>query len=431
MGKVDLRRIWLASTQGPVEIISITEEDPAVHSVVCLQGTFKALPISSDYDAFVRRPTGIIEALTGHRAYRIDVSAPIDQGKSWQLGIALGHILRTADQDKKELLFTSGQVAPDHTISPVSFMADKWQKALPGLIKAQQDGYIIRLFLHPQNMAEIKAAIPSSFQAIEVSSLFEASAAMAVKLKKPSLARGARETTALRMRLGMGTFFLLCLLAVCAWFMPIDIWQQWNAFEQQGRYREMLTSLREQRSDGNWLTTNAAYFFEQHMKDKSRQLSERFHIKVQQSFQASTPCVGAQLNGHLTNQFPTWLTQPCLYEIDFTAIPAQHHLFFAAVIVQDDGQSIELVRVSGASENVSQTPLHFQGRPLGPRETFYLIGLLSERPAFELYSWFDRLITHTDMSKEMNKRLERSGVGYFVATIISDAFNANTPAMEE
>ena len=46
------------------------------------------------YDQFVRRPTGIIEKLLGPSAYRVDVSAPITQGDSWQLGMAIAHILK-------------------------------------------------------------------------------------------------------------------------------------------------------------------------------------------------------------------------------------------------------------------------------------------------------------------------------------------------
>ena len=66
-------RIVIATTEGPAEVERLSEEDPDVRSVVCLQGKALALPISPDYDAFVRRPVGVIEARFGHACYRLDV----------------------------------------------------------------------------------------------------------------------------------------------------------------------------------------------------------------------------------------------------------------------------------------------------------------------------------------------------------------------
>ena len=89
-------RIVIATTEGPAEVERLSEEDPDVRSVVCLQGKALALPISPDYDAFVRRPVGVIEARFGHACYRLDVSAPISGGLSWQLGVFAAHALKAA-----------------------------------------------------------------------------------------------------------------------------------------------------------------------------------------------------------------------------------------------------------------------------------------------------------------------------------------------
>ena len=87
-----LPSLWIATTRGPVEIVSVTEEDPEIRSVLCLSDSFQELPISPLYDAFVRRPTGLIEQFTGHSSYRVDLSGPITQGHSWQLGLAVTHL---------------------------------------------------------------------------------------------------------------------------------------------------------------------------------------------------------------------------------------------------------------------------------------------------------------------------------------------------
>ena len=53
-------RVFLATTEGVVQIERITRED-ARQSAICLKRTTKVLPVSAGYDAFVRPPSGVIE----------------------------------------------------------------------------------------------------------------------------------------------------------------------------------------------------------------------------------------------------------------------------------------------------------------------------------------------------------------------------------
>ena len=76
-------RVYIATTDGPVEIQRITREDPEVRSVVCLDGTAKALPISRAYDSFIKEPTGVVQRSFNHPAFRMDVDKPITDGNSW------------------------------------------------------------------------------------------------------------------------------------------------------------------------------------------------------------------------------------------------------------------------------------------------------------------------------------------------------------
>ncbi len=69
--------VFIATTEGPTRLQRLTAEAPDVRSVICLGGRAMVLPISPDYDTFVRRPTGVIEACYGHNAYRMDISDPI------------------------------------------------------------------------------------------------------------------------------------------------------------------------------------------------------------------------------------------------------------------------------------------------------------------------------------------------------------------
>ena len=85
--------VVIPTTDYLVGISDIVIEDPLVSSVICENNNLEALPISNKYSSFVRSPTGIIEKLTGKPSYRIDITKKIEQGKSWQLSIAIAHIL--------------------------------------------------------------------------------------------------------------------------------------------------------------------------------------------------------------------------------------------------------------------------------------------------------------------------------------------------
>ena len=86
-------KVFIPTTRGTVRVLSITREAPEIRSVICIVGSFEALPVSGSYDQFVRRPTGVIEKLLGEGSYRTDLDGPVTQGDSWQLGILLAHML--------------------------------------------------------------------------------------------------------------------------------------------------------------------------------------------------------------------------------------------------------------------------------------------------------------------------------------------------
>src|SRR5215468_2111148 len=87
-------RILIPTTNGPVEVMLLTEEDRSIgRCVACVGGTTDTADIAAAYHAFVLRPTGVIESLFGHSCYRLDVSGRIDAGSSWQLGVLIAHAL--------------------------------------------------------------------------------------------------------------------------------------------------------------------------------------------------------------------------------------------------------------------------------------------------------------------------------------------------
>jgi len=124
-------RVYIATTQGPVAIQQLRQEDPAVRSVVCLDGTADTLPISRAYDNFVKTPTGVIQRHYGHPTYRMDVAARISDGNSWQLGTFVAHaldheeLLAAPEDTVDTVLWLSGEVDQDLNVRPVEHIEDK------------------------------------------------------------------------------------------------------------------------------------------------------------------------------------------------------------------------------------------------------------------------------------------------------------------
>ena len=156
-------RILIATTNGPVEIQLLTEEDAAIgRSVACIGGTTETADIASAYHAFVVRPTGVIEARFGHSCYRLDVSARIDAGSSWQLGVLAAHALLAAGRLAQEndvadgILWVTGSVRPvDLKVGAVSHVPEKLANSLACLKQELDAGRPVLLAVPAANADEV------------------------------------------------------------------------------------------------------------------------------------------------------------------------------------------------------------------------------------------------------------------------------------
>ncbi len=154
-------RVYIATTEGPAEIQRITEEDPGIKSVVCLDSKAMALPISAGYDAFVREPTGVIEKCFGHSAFRMDVSRHISEGMSWQLGVFAAHALFSAGRlaGKREAaaqaIWLTGEVNRDLEVGAVDHVAEKLRRSGRLFSKLETDGIPVMVFLPREDFTEL------------------------------------------------------------------------------------------------------------------------------------------------------------------------------------------------------------------------------------------------------------------------------------
>lgn len=125
--------VFVATTGGLARVERITRER-APQSMVCLNRSSTVLPIAADYDSFVRPGSGVIEKCFGPfepGAFRLDVSAPIEAGESWQLGFFVAHAVHAAGgvlaapEDADEIIWLTGAVDCDLAVGPVGHLAEK------------------------------------------------------------------------------------------------------------------------------------------------------------------------------------------------------------------------------------------------------------------------------------------------------------------
>src|SRR6201994_3189297 len=169
-GKV---RVLIATTNGPVEVLLLTEEDAIIgRCVACIGGTTETADIASAYHAFVVRPTGVVEARFGHSCYRLDVSGRIDAGASWQLGVLAAHALLAARRLAQEkdvadaVVWATGSVRPvDLTVGAVSHVPEKLANSLERLKQERAAGRRVLLALPAANAAEMPPALADELSA--------------------------------------------------------------------------------------------------------------------------------------------------------------------------------------------------------------------------------------------------------------------------
>ena len=188
--------VFIATTEGPTRLQRLTAEAPDVRSVICLGGRAMALPISADYDTFVRRPTGVIEACYGHNAYRMDISDPIGSGLSWQLGAFVGHALAqerrlaTNNETYNRIVWASGEVNCDLTVQSVSDIGRKLQRSRDLFDDLIAAGPEIVIAVPAANRTEAEAELnritvstPEKLKFVAAESVLEIFAAL--RLKRP------------------------------------------------------------------------------------------------------------------------------------------------------------------------------------------------------------------------------------------------------
>ena len=248
-------RVLIATTEGPVAVQKITAEDPDVPSVACLDGTTTVLGICDDYARFVNKGTGLVAALTGHAAYRLDLDGRVDSGHSWQLPVLLAHLLAAEDKlaapDERATLtiLATGEVDRDQRVRSVGGMDEKIKQAGPLLAEREASEHRL-LVVVPKGNAPVDE-LPDGVRLLAWER-FEGLAALGENAGERStrpvpnkpLPKGRGKLRSLP-RIWLAVAALATLLTVgcyVAWRAAID---DWEAMRRAGDYMALDAALKQ------------------------------------------------------------------------------------------------------------------------------------------------------------------------------------------
>ena len=127
--------VFVATTGGAVQIQRLTPER-APQSLICLSRSSTIMPISGEYDDFVRRGSGVIDREFGpfeYDSFRADVSATVGAGQSWQMAFFLAHAAEASAEtslaetldEADHVIWATGQVDYDLNVRPVDHLVEK------------------------------------------------------------------------------------------------------------------------------------------------------------------------------------------------------------------------------------------------------------------------------------------------------------------
>ena len=433
-------KVFIPTTRGVIRILSITREEPDIRSVLCIEGSFEALPVSGSYDQFVRRPTGVIEKLLGEGSYRTDLDGPVTQGDSWQLGILLAHILDTAGRflDSSEThpvgetIWASGEVSPSLDIRPVDHIRQKLGESLPQLKELHDGGEAVTVLLHPSNAEEIADLIPESWTVITAERVRDAVASIGVEIAaSPAMPhRPAKSPKRHRAGITIGAATVLLVLCLIGYHLPVQALKNAYQYEQAGQHRALLMEIRTNLARRNWVVTNAFYFFEVfYLGVRSRQLASALNVTVSADENARQAEANGIADPDAAAACTEALSAASKIEAVFPMLPAtgcalrlsvengfSHKVRVWLAVTSQTGNDMPVVKFrSGADLHPGD---RFQTAPfVVTNESLSLYAVVSDRPDFGWRKWFENMIgTPTGPVLQANiDRLADSGVGVIVA----------------
>ena len=292
--------VIIPTTNNVVGINDIVEEDPLVSSVICENNNLEALPISPFYNSFVKSPTGIIEKLVGHSSFRIDITKPIHNGKSWQLAIAIAHIFfknnilnfsnenQLLTQQTEEIIWASGTINSNLEIKKINYLDQKIYNSINFFKNCIQNKTQINIVLSIENKDDfdsllsnnefLKYAIKNNLiKVLFFKSLYDLFGHLNLKkiLKKPIKQFSFYQKSKINLSL-LSFVFITILFAL----MFNSIWQKTSpllSLNDNKNYSLLLTTLKTYRY-GNLTERIVAYFYDYIQTLQSNEINKQIRL---------------------------------------------------------------------------------------------------------------------------------------------------------
>ena len=291
--------VIIPTTNDVVGINDIVKEDPLVSSVICENNNLEALPISPSYNSFVKSPTGIMDKLVGHSSFRIDITKPIHNGKSWQLGIAIAHIfskhniLNFSNENqlltKKtgEIIWASGTINSNLEIKKINYLDQKIDNSMSFLKNCTENGIRTNIILSIQNKDDFNSILSNNeflkesikinlIKVLFLNNLYDIFDHLNLKnilkpIKELSFFQKSKKTLSF-----LSVIFVIILFAI----MFNNVWQKTSPLlnlNDNKSYSLLLTTLKTYRY-GNLTERLVAYFYDYIQALQSNEINKQMRL---------------------------------------------------------------------------------------------------------------------------------------------------------
>ena len=428
--------VVIPTTNNLVGISDIVVEDPLVSSVICENNSLESLPISNKYASFVKSPTGIIEKITGHSSYRIDITNRIEQGDSWQLAIAIAHIFHDnnflsfstnenlINNNKHTIIWASGTINSNLDVKAISYLDQKIKNSINFFKQCIEYNITVEIVLSFENKIDLnnilennkflkEAITKKQIKLIPIKNLkdfFDNTSLKNVfnlKKKPPSLLLKIKKYV-------IPIIFSFIILLII--FLTYNIWQvitPFNNLKSNNNYRVLLTSLSSYRQ-GDFSQRVSAYLFDYFQSVEASKLNKQITLNFlpysdQKKFQET--CVKIKKTYNIM----------CKLNIEATNV-GDTKIFLWMLSITDDGslKSKKKINVNGNSEIINgmisskeTISIDIKDRTK-PTILFFVYGKSFD---IKIRNWLVNLSKRNSLLKSTVKRIKSLGYGYIIKKI--------------
>ena len=428
--------VVIPTTNNLVGISDIVVEDPLVSSVICENNSLESLPISNKYASFVKSPTGIIEKITGHSSYRIDITNRIEQGNSWQLAIAIAHIFHDnnflsfstnenlINNNKHTIIWASGTINSNLDVKAISYLDQKIKNSINFFKQCIEYNITVEIVLSFENKIDLnnilennkflkEAITKKQIKLISIKNLKDffdntfLKNVFNLKKKPPSLLLKIKKYV-------ISIIFSFIILLII--FLTYNIWQvitSLNNLKSNNNYRVLLTSLSSYRQ-GDFSQRVSAYLFDYFQSVEASKLNKQITLNFlpysdQKKFQET--CVKIKKTYNIM----------CKLNIEATNV-GNTKIFLWMLSITDDGslKSKKKININGNPEIINgmisskeTISIDIKDRTK-PTILFFVYGKSFD---IKIRNWLVNLSKRNSLLKSTVKRIKSLGYGYIIKKI--------------